>query len=301
MSSKIQECVKRQLITPPAWLPDNIHYETIMGSVAYGVSSDTSDMDIYGFCMPPKDNVFPHLSGHINGFDYPEAFEQYQQHHIEDIDVLGGKGRMYDFTIYSITRYFRLLTDNNPNIIDSLFTAQDCVQHCTQIGSLVRENRKLFIHKGCYVKMKAYAYSQLHKMSSKDREGKRKESYDKFGFDVKFAYHLLRLIDEVEQLLMYGDLDLRRNREQLKACRRGEIPEQDIRDIATQKEKHLENLYANTKLPDSPPLDKIKQLLIDCLEMHYGNLSNAVVRPDATVNALKDIQKIVQNALLTTG
>lgn len=43
----------------------NVHYETIMGSVAYGVSSDTSDMDVYGFAIPPKDDVFPHLRGEI--------------------------------------------------------------------------------------------------------------------------------------------------------------------------------------------------------------------------------------------
>src|SRR5260370_17776718 len=52
---------------PPAFLPDNVHYETIMGSVAYGVSADTSDLDVYGFCIPPKVELFPHLRGKIVG------------------------------------------------------------------------------------------------------------------------------------------------------------------------------------------------------------------------------------------
>jgi hypothetical protein len=30
---------------------------------------------------------------------------------------------------------------------------------------------------------------------------------------VKFAYHVVRLIGEVEQILTEGDIDLRRNRE----------------------------------------------------------------------------------------
>lgn len=38
-------------------------YETIMGSVAYGVNTDTSDFDTVGFCIPNKDIVFPHLRG----------------------------------------------------------------------------------------------------------------------------------------------------------------------------------------------------------------------------------------------
>ena len=41
------------------WLPGNVQYETIMGSVAYGVSSDTSDVDVYGWAIPPKDDLSP--------------------------------------------------------------------------------------------------------------------------------------------------------------------------------------------------------------------------------------------------
>lgn len=293
MSSKIQYCVREKLITPPNWLPDNMQYETIMGSVAYGCSSDTSDMDIYGFCIPPKSMVFPHTAGYIQDFDSAPKFEQYQQHHIED---KAGR-RNFDFTIYGIVRYFRLLMDNNPNIVDSIFTPADCVQHITNIGQMVKDNRKLFLHKGSYVKLKAYAYSQLHKMSSKEREGKRKELYDQYGFDIKFAYHLLRLLNECEQILIHGDLDLRQNREQLKACRRGEIPEEEIRAIFTEKEKYLESLLEKSPLPETPPEAKIKKLLLECLESHYGNLSAVIEKPDITKTALREIIKLAENAL----
>ena len=52
---------KKLLTTPPVFVWENIQYETIMGSEAYGVSSGDSDIDIYGWCIPPKDMVFPHL------------------------------------------------------------------------------------------------------------------------------------------------------------------------------------------------------------------------------------------------
>lgn len=295
MSSRIQDCVKKGLITPPSWLPDNIHYETIMGSVAYKCSSDTSDMDIYGFCMPTKEYIFPHLYGYVHGYESFPTFDQYQQHHVIDESALGGKGRSHDFTIFSITRYFALLQDNNPNVLDSLFTSQDCVQCVTQVGQLVRDNRKIFLHKGAYQKFRGYAISQLHKMSSKEREGKRKESYDKFGWDVKFGYHLLRLMDEIEQILIFGDLELGRNNEELKACRRGDMTEQQVRDIFASKEKYLEKVYQESNLPDKPRKAEIKQLLLNCLESHYGNLSNAVVVPDAATNALKEIRKICES------
>ena len=42
--SFIKKLQERQIvINPPPFLADNTHYEVIMGSVAYGVSNDTSE------------------------------------------------------------------------------------------------------------------------------------------------------------------------------------------------------------------------------------------------------------------
>ena len=296
--STVQQMVDKKLIQPPKFLPGAVHYETIMGSVAYGVSADTSDMDIYGFCVPPKDMVFPHLRGEIPGFGRQiQRFEQWQQHGIDDKDALGGKGRVYDFSIYSIVKYFQLCMENNPNMIDSLFTTQSCVLHCTQVGNLVRENRKLFLHKGAWHKFKGYAYSQVSRMNSKQPpEGKRRELVEEFGYDVKYAYHVVRLLDEVEQILTEGDIDLQRNREQLKSIRRGEWTQTEVVEYFGRREKELETLYTTSKLPHSPDEGKIRQLLIDCLEHHYGSLADAIVDVDAAAQALRDIQVILARA-----
>ena len=42
----------------PHHVRDGIQYEVVMGSLAYGVSNDNSDMDIYGFSIPPKEIIF---------------------------------------------------------------------------------------------------------------------------------------------------------------------------------------------------------------------------------------------------
>ncbi len=294
MASTVQRLTEKGLIKPPRFLAANVHYETIMGSVAYGVSSDTSDMDIYGFCIPPKELVFPHLAGEISGFGTPrKRFEQFQQHHIFDADDLNGHGRNYDLQIFNIVKYFQLAMDNNPNMIDSLFTPQTCVLHITRVGQMVRESRHLFLHKGAWAKFKGYAFSQLHKMTTKDPQGKRKEIRDQFGFDVKYAYHLVRLLYEVEQILLEGDIDLMRHREHLKAIRRGEVNEADVREWAADKEKQLESVYLQSTLPQQPQEETIKTLLLQCLEEHYGSLENCVVQPDAAVNALRQIQEIL--------
>lgn len=296
MASTVQKLTAKNLIRPPQFLPHNVHYETLMGSVAYGVASDISDCDIYGFCIPPKDVVFPHLSGEILGFGRQiQRFDQWQQHHVFDAQAEGGNGRMYDFTVFSIVKYFQLCMDNNPNALDSLFTPRNCVLHSTQVGEMVRENRRIFLHKGSWHRFKGYAYSQLHKMSGKNPEGKRVELREKYGYDVKFAYHVIRLLDEAEQILTLGDIDLQRAHEQLKAIRRGEVSEEDVRRMAAEKEKQLEQVYTDSKIPHSPDEEKIKQLLVNCLEHHYGSLAGAYVQPDQAVQALRQIQEVLDN------
>lgn len=292
--SIVQKLTERGIARPPRFLPANTHYETIMGSVAYGVSNDTSDMDVYGFCVPPKDELFPHLRGEIIGFGTPkQRFSQYQQHHLKDPDAQGGAGRDYDLTIYNIVDYFQLVMKNNPNIIDSLFTADTCVLHINRIGQMVRDARRSFLHKGCWHTFKGYAYQQVTKMAGHERTGKRKEVVEEFGFDVKFAYHVVRLLNEVEQILTEGDLDLMRNREQLKSIRRGEWTEQQIREYFTKKEAELETLYQSSTLPVAPDEAKVKQLLLNCLEEHYGKLEDCVVNPDAATTALREVAEVL--------
>ena len=88
MGSVVSKLNSKGLITPPSFIENSIQYEVITGSVAYGVSSDTSDMDIYGFCIPSKEIIFPHLNGVIYGFDSDfRKFEQYQQHRIDTSDI----------------------------------------------------------------------------------------------------------------------------------------------------------------------------------------------------------------------
>lgn len=287
MSELLRQLDQAGLIKPPKHMINGTVYLTTMGSVAYGVSTDNSDIDLYGICIPKKNELFPHLDGDIIGFGrQKKRFEQYQKHHIDYGDS------NYDITVYNIVKYFNLAMENNPNIVDSLFTPQNCVKHCTQIGQHIRENRTLFLHKGCWHKFKGYAYSQLHKMKSDKVTGNRKEIIAKYGYDIKKAYHVVRLMDEVEQILEHRDLDLQRAKEQLKSIRRGEWTYEDIKVYFNMKEVELGKLYHSSKLPHSPDEACIKNLLLECLEMHFGSLDKAIHVPDKYTKAVQSIKEI---------
>ncbi|MFA7408339.1 MAG: nucleotidyltransferase domain-containing protein [Anaerolineaceae bacterium] len=292
MASRVQLAKSKNLIQPPKWLPQNIHYEVITGSVSYGVSSDTSDMDIVGFCIPPKEDVFPHLRGEIPGFGIQkQRFEVWQQHHIKDDEAR----TEYDFAVYSIVKFFHLAMENNPNMVDIIHVPQRCVLFASQIGQLVRDNRNVFLSKKAWHKFRGYAYSQLHKIGTKSNASnpKRQASIEKHGYDVKFAYHTIRLLLECEQILVEHDLDLERNSEILKSIRRGEWSEQKIRDWFDVKEKSLEEVYNSSSLRHAPDKDGIKELLLQCLEIHYGSIDGAVKREVPVDKMIRELREVL--------
>lgn len=327
---------KDNLVQPPKWLPDNTAMLCAMGSVAYGVSGTMSDVDCYGFCLPPKELVFPHLGGEIPGFGtQKQRFEVWQQHHINDRSA----GKEYDFSVYSIVRYLHLVMENNPNMVDSLFVPERCILHTTPIADLIRERRREFLHRGSYHRFRGYAYQQLKKvqhirtddesvknawafevehgidhktsyddvveeMAAREKGGtkgtivlsdaslaayhsvlktivmknKRLLAVKQYGFDVKFAYHIVRLALEAEQILLKHDLDLECNSEILKAIRNGEWTLKRLEDWFSDKEKQLEHAYSVSTLRIQPDEENIKSLLLQCMEIHYGRLEKAVVR-----------------------
>jgi hypothetical protein len=362
----LDELHKKKLISPPHFILANTQYLSIMGSNAYGVA-DTNvkdkvpDFDIYGFCIPGKNVLFPHLAGHIPGFGTsPEKFDQWQQPHILDPDANMGKGKEYDFQVFNIVKMFELCRQGNPNMLDSLFTPENCIVHITQVGRKVRDNRKLFVSKLVWDKFRGYAFSQLHKLESKEIEGSKelaqlrkieeqheidkkttlreieeemkrrkhntpgarmslqsmtdeelKEYYELYKtgvtksnrfeihkrhlYDVKFAYHLYRLLDEAQQLLETGEMDLQRAKEPMKAIRRGEWKKEDLVKWAQEKAAELDVAFTNTKLPQKPDEMQLKKLLMECLEMHYGSLDKAFYLPGKEENLLQQIAAMVKD------
>lgn len=277
----------------PKFVEDNVIFEAVTGSYSYGIESTNSDTDVVAVVMNLKSDLFPNQAGHIYGFGPPyQAFTTFQQHKIPD------SGVEYDVALYGIAKYFTLASEGNPNIVDLLFSPQFCIRHNTLVGQYIRANRKLFLHKGFKHKFIGYAYAQLKKIDNKDKEGKRADIISRYGFDTKYSAHLVRLCLECEQILQEGDLDLTKNSAVLKAIRSGEWTEEQVRAFFHNKEKYLEKLYQESTLPHSPNMDKIKALLVECIEMHYGSLDKVLHIEGKNDSILRQIKKLCDEAQL---
>ena len=287
----LDKFIKNKLIHPPEWLYNNLVLLNRMGSTAYGTNSDTSDQDFYGVVIPPKRIVFPWSNGHIAGFEDGscERFDQWQEHHIK-LD-----GNVYDFQVFNIVKYFQLLTDGNPNCIDSIFVYTEDVVFSSKAGQHIRENRKIFLSKKLYHKFAGYAASQIHNINTKQSES-RKHIVDKYGWDVKYGMHLVRLLLSARDLLAEGDLDIKRYSQELRNIRNGEVSKEEVFAKFDFYKKELDNLYITSKLPQTPRYPEIKKILLECLEMQYGSLDKLISPPESReIDVLRQMKALLKD------
>ena len=287
MKSLIHRLYETKKIDCPAWLPDNLCYLTLMGSRAYGIENKDSDYDYYGVCLIPRKNIFPQEYGLLLGFDEIPVFEQWKKDHFLDAD---SKKEM-EITIYGIIRYFNLLSDGNPNIIESLYTNREHVIYSNVIGEKIRDNRSLFLSKQSFIKTRQYAFAQLKKL---DRIpiGKRLENYNIHSYDTKFAAHTIRLMDNCEQIITNKNIDLQRNKEMVKAIRNGEYTLKQIKEYAQQKELLLEKLVAESDLRKTVNKDEIRALLLECISYSYQNIN--FIQPNKEKMIIEQIKELIE-------
>jgi signal recognition particle GTPase len=113
-------------------------------------------------------------------------------------------------------------------------------------------------------------------------------------YSTKFAYHVVRLALEAQQILVEHDLDVEANREILKSIRRGEWSEDKLRGWFDEKEKQLEEMYTKSTLQHSPDEETIKDLLMNCLEQHYGSLDQAVKREVPVDRMISELKAVLE-------
>lgn len=124
------------------WLKDRTIFLTLHGSHAYGTDTPTSDIDLKGIAVAPM--------AYYLGFN-----QKFEQAEYKD---------PYDAVIYEIRKIMHLAADNNPNIIEVLFTDPSDHVIVSKAGQLLIDNRNVFISKKARHTFSGYAISQLKRI-----------------------------------------------------------------------------------------------------------------------------------------
>jgi uncharacterized protein len=128
------------------WLKARTIYLTRHGSHAYGTSTPTSDIDIKGVAIPPREYFLGFLS----------RFEQ--------AEVAGS-----DFVIFDLRKFFALAAECNPSIIEVMWTEPEDHLLVTPLGQRLLEHRADFLSLRARHSFAGYANSQLKRIRTHHR------------------------------------------------------------------------------------------------------------------------------------
>lgn len=125
-------------------LGKNIILLTLGGSYAYGMAKPgISDVDVRGIALNSKQEI-------LLGNDFEQVAEENT-----------------DTTVYSFNKMIKLLSSNNPNVLEILGCRPDDYLYLSDIGKELISNRKMFLSKICINTFGNYAHSQLHRLENK--------------------------------------------------------------------------------------------------------------------------------------
>ncbi len=223
----------------------------VVGSRAYGVDDPSSDWDFKGIFVPPVSQIL--------GVAQPEKTRRYSE----------------DDQSYSLRHYIMLCVKSVPNSLELLFCEEEDVVLCLPEGRLLRNCRNLFLTRNCVAPYLGYSARQLAKSAKKPmgRGAGRQDIIAQHGFDTKFAYHTLRLMQTAEELFTEGVLRVRRpNGAWLRDVRNGKVFRDytDFHNYATDLLQRVEALKDRCPLRVSPDMAMIHKLTASMYQTYWA-------------------------------
>lgn len=220
------------------------------GSIAHGtVADDTDDVDIMGVYVGDR--------RHYLGLKQTE--------HVCKVGVAG----KYDFALYEIRKYFRLLLKSNPNVLALLWLPDNLyIWRETRFGHALIANRHLFLSKAVYKSFIGYAFGQMKKMSRPCTDqafqgAKRRERFKQFGYDCKNAAHMIRLLRMGVELLSTGELNVqRKDAAELKEIKSGKWKREQVISEGHRLTTLMDESLVRSNLIEQPAREQAEQLLI---------------------------------------
>lgn len=232
--------------------PERVEQMTILraviGSTAHGLALEgTDDRDEMGVC--------------IEDIEFVAGLRHFEQYLFRTAKVREGKDDAksrpgdLDLVIYSLRKFVRLALDGNPTILNLLFVPwNQCLVRDAR-GASLQDLAPLIVSRQAAGRYLGYMTAQRQRLLGERGQKKvhRQELEEAYGYDTKYAMHMLRLGFQGIELLETGRITLPMRdayREWLMAVRRGKLPLQACLTRAGEMELKLADLR------DSSPLRK---------------------------------------------
>ncbi len=217
-------------------------YRCVVGSTAYGLAQEHSDIDRRGFYLPPAEEQWS-LSG------VPEQLETNQEE-----------------CYWEIEKFIRLALKASPNVLECLYSP--LVEHCTPLAQELIAARAMFLSQYVHRTYNAYVLSQFKKIEQDLRS--------RGEIRWKHVMHLIRLLLSGVTILKEGFVPLRvdQYRDRLLAIRRGDVSWEEIERWRLHLHSALDEALSCSTLPEHPNYQRANDFLIKArraaAEAEYG-------------------------------
>ena len=214
----------------------HVVFQCIIGSQAYGLSDEASDVDRRGIYLPPAELHWS-LSGVPEQLECHETQEAY----------------------WEMQKFLVLALKANPNVLECLYSP--LVEKTTPLTEELLDMREIFLSRLVYQTYNGYVMSQFKRMQADLRnQGKVKP---------KHVMHLIRLLLSGIHVLREGfvPVDVGEHRERLFAIKREEMAWDDIEAWRKQLHGEFDRAFAETDLPERPDYERANDFLVKARRM----------------------------------
>ena len=216
---------------PSFELESVIIYRCVMGSQAYGLETDGSDVDRRGIYLAPSELQW-------SLFGAPEQFED----------------NAAQAVYWELQKFLVMALRANPNILECLYSP--VVEKTTPLAEELLAIRERFLSQMIFQTFNGYALSQFKKIEQDLR--------NQGEVRWKHAMHLLRLLITGAATLREGRVPERveSHRERLLAIKGGAVHWVEVDAWRRELHEDFERALSETKLPDRPDYERANEFLL---------------------------------------
>jgi hypothetical protein len=249
-------------VITPGWLQDATILRGEVGSGVHGIAkAGRDDRDEMGVCVEPFTLAWT-TQAPFEQHIYRTAVER------EGKQNAPSQPGDLDLTVFSLRKWIRLALSGNPTVLLLLFVpaAQTVIE--TEEGRALRSLAPSFASRKAVERFRGYLSAQRHGLEDRRNamNPQRQATIDQFGFDTKFAGHMLRLGHQGVEYAETGRLTLpmpEPSRQRVRDVRDGRVPLAEVMEETAALERKLLELKTSSPLPEEPQTGRVNEWMRD--------------------------------------
>lgn len=244
--------------------PYNTILECVVGSTLHGtaVNDGLEDLDLMAIVLEDKATMC--------GFETKDTWT----HRTKPQGVRSEAGDV-DWVGYGLRKYLKLALSGNPTILLALFASPEYIRLVTPAGRDLRALAPQIVSKRAFAPFRGYMKQQKERLlgTRGQKNVTRPELVEKYGFDTKYAAHVVRLGFQGIELMETGRLMLPMANFERDSCidiRTGKFTLPEVIEWIDALEEDLETAHRRSGLRDEPDTAAVESWMLKAYSVYWA-------------------------------